>query len=124
MTHQQLLGLLAALATEERMKQIDHRPEMAALLDVDLEEIAQVVEARRRESEQPLLLHRSGFRIALDDEQALQIGAIFAGHLLPRRRSQVLPKGDATVGFTVRQEDAPSVLLERDVAEMRPAVAV
>src|SRR5580700_2967188 len=124
MTHEQLLGLLAPLATEERMKEVDHRPEMTALLDIDLEEIAQVVEARRRESEKPLLLHRRGFRIALDDEQALQLGAIFARDLLPRRRPHVLTKGNATVGITVGQEDAPPILLERDVAEMRPAVAV
>ena len=36
----------------------------------------------------------------------------------------MLAERDAAVGFAVGQEDAPSVLLERDVAEMRPAVAV
>src|SRR5262245_60930922 len=37
---EQRLGLFAAVATEVRMEQIDHRPQMAAFLDVDLEEIA------------------------------------------------------------------------------------
>src|SRR5205814_564134 len=38
------LGLLAAVAAEVGVEQIDHRPQMPSFLDVDLEEIAEVVE--------------------------------------------------------------------------------
>ena len=60
--------LLSALALEERLrffaavlaeifhKKIDHRPQVAPFLDVDLEEIAHVVEAWRGRTEEALLL--------------------------------------------------------------------
>ena len=38
---EQLLGLFAAVAAEVRVQQVDHRPQVAALLDVDLEQVAQ-----------------------------------------------------------------------------------
>jgi hypothetical protein len=122
--HQELLGLLASFATEEGMEQVDHRPEMAALLDVDLEQIAQVIQARRRESEQTLLLDRSRLGVSLNHEQTLESGTIFARHLLPRRRPHVLAKRDAPIGFPVSEEDPPAILLKRDVAEMSPSIAV
>jgi hypothetical protein len=37
---EQLLGLFAAVATEVAVEQVDHRPEVAALFDVHLEEVA------------------------------------------------------------------------------------
>ena len=40
-------GLLAPVAAEESMQQVDHRPEVPAFLDVDLVEVAQVVERGR-----------------------------------------------------------------------------
>ena len=40
---QQLLGFLAPVAAEIAVQQIDHRPQMAAFLDIDLEEVAQIV---------------------------------------------------------------------------------
>ena len=53
---QQLLGLLAAVAAEVRVEQVDHRPQVTAFLDVDLEQVAQVVERRRGRAEDALLL--------------------------------------------------------------------
>ena len=45
---QQRLGLLAAVAAEVGVQQVDHRPQVPALLHVDLEQVAQVVEATAR----------------------------------------------------------------------------
>ena len=44
---QQFLRLLAPVAAEVFLQQIDHGPEMAAFLDIHLEQVAQVVERRR-----------------------------------------------------------------------------
>ena len=87
---QQLLGLLAALPAEVGVQQVDHRPEVPALLDVDLEQVAQVVEARRGGAEVALLLDRGRLGVALDDDQPLQVGAVLARHLLPGRLALVL----------------------------------
>ena len=124
MAQQQLLGLVATFATEEGVQQVHHRPEVPALLDVHLEEVAEVVQARCGETEQALLLHGRRLGVALDDEEALQVGAVLAGHLLPRGGAHVLAKRDAPVGLTVGEEDPPPILLERDVPEVRPAVTV
>ena len=43
----QFLRLLAPVAAEEGVQQIDHRPEVAAFLHIHLVEIAQVVERGR-----------------------------------------------------------------------------
>src|SRR5207249_3001419 len=52
---QQRLRLLAAVAPEVGLEQVDHRPQVAALLDVHLEEVAQVVERGAGAAEVPLL---------------------------------------------------------------------
>src|SRR5262249_50386374 len=60
--------LLAAVTAEIFLQQIDHGPEVATLLDIDLEYVAQVVERWRGLAEMALLLDRSGLGIALDHE--------------------------------------------------------
>ena len=70
---EQRLGLLAAVAAEVRVQQVDHRPQVPALLDVDLEQVAQVVERRAGEAEAPLLLDRRGLGVALRDDQPPQV---------------------------------------------------
>src|SRR5581483_5654998 len=55
---EQLFGLLASVAAEVAMEQVNHRPQMARFLDVDLEQVAQVVERRRRLAQMALLLDR------------------------------------------------------------------
>ena len=87
---QQLLGLLAAVAAEIFVQQIDHRPQMAAFLDIDLEQVAHVVERRRGPAEMALLLDRGGLRVALDDDEPAQHGAILARHFLPGGLAQML----------------------------------
>ena len=64
-----LVGLVAPVAAEVAVQEVHHRPQVAALLDVDLEQVAQVVEARRGEAQRPLLLDRRRLGVALHDER-------------------------------------------------------
>ena len=105
---EQLLGLLAAVAAEVGVQQIDHRPQVAALLDVHLEQVAQVVERRRGVAEQALLLDRGGLGVALGDDQAAQRRAILARHLLPGRLADVVAEADRAVRLARRRGRCPS----------------
>ena len=80
---EQGLRLLAPVLAEIFDQEIDHRPEMAALLDIDLEEVAHVVEARRGRAEEALLLDRGRLGVALDDDEPAQQRAVLARHFLP-----------------------------------------
>src|SRR5208283_1295663 len=66
---QQLLGLLSAVPPEVGVQQVHHRPQVPALLDVDLEQVAQVVQAGSGGTEMPLLLDRGWLGITLDHYQ-------------------------------------------------------
>ena len=118
---QQRLRLVPALAPEVRVQQVHHRPQVAALLHVHLEEVAQVVQARRRGTEVALLLHRRRLRVTLDHDQPLEIRAVLPRHLLPRRLALVRPERDLPLPRPLGQEDSPPVVLHRDVSELRPA---
>ncbi len=102
------------------MQQVDHGPKVAALLDVDLEQVAQVVEARRGQPKVALLLDAGRLGVALDDDQPLQCRAELAGHLLPGRLAAMRAEADRAVRVALGQEDAPAVLGQVHVAEVRP----
>ncbi len=121
---EQRLGLLAAVAAEVRVQQVHHRPQVAAFLDVDLEEIAQVVERRAGEAEMALLLDRRGLGVALRHDQPAQIRAVLARHFLPRGLALVRAEVHLAVGFGGREEDAPAVVGHLHVVEMRPALGL
>ena len=121
---QQLVGLLAAVAAEILVQDVDHRPEVAALLDVDLEQVAHVVERRRGLAEMALLLDGGRLGVALDHHQAAQHGAVFARHLLPGRLALVLAERDGAVFFLRREQDAPAVLRHLHVVELGPALGI
>ena len=65
---QQLFALFAAVASEIGMQQVDHGPQVAALLHVHLEQIAQVVQAGRGLAQQALLFDAGRFGVALRDD--------------------------------------------------------
>ena len=67
---------------------------MAAFLDIDLEQVAHVVERGRGIAEVALLLDGGRLGVALDDDQAAQHRAIFAGHVLPGRFAGMLAAGN------------------------------
>ena len=106
------------------MQEIDHRPEMAALLDVDLEQIPHVVERRRGLAQMTLLLDRRGFGIALDYDKTAQHGAILARHVLPDSIALMPAERNRAVLFRRRQQDAPAVFRHLDVIELGPALGI
>ena len=121
---QQIVGLLAAVAAEIFLQQIDHRPEMAAFLDIDLEQVAQVVERGRGLAEMALLLDRGRLGVALDHDQAAQHGAMLARHFLPGRLAEILAERNDAVLFLRRQQDAPAIVRHLDVVELGPAARI
>src|SRR5262249_10217734 len=80
---EQALRPLAAVAAEVGVEQVDHRPEVAALLHVHLEEVSQIVEARARLAEEALLLDARRLGVALRDDEAAQHVPELAGDGLP-----------------------------------------
>jgi len=121
---QERVGLLAAVPTEVGVEQVDHRPEVAAFLDVDLEQIAQVVERRAGRAEVALLLDRGGLGVSLGDDEAAQDPAVFPRDVLPGRRAQVVAEADGAPGLGLGEEQAPPVVGHLDVVELRPALGV
>ena len=119
---QHLVGLVPAVAPEVAVQQVHHRPQVAALLHVHLEEVAHVVEAGRGEAQPALLLHRGRLGVALDHDEPAQVGPVLAGHLRPHRLAQVVAEGDRPVGLGLGQEDAPAVVGHLDRAEVGPAL--
>ena len=117
-----LVGLVAPVPTEVAVEQVHHRPQVTALLHVDLEQVAHVVERRRGEAEPALLLDRCRFGVALHHDEPAEVGAVLAGDVLPDRLALVVAEGDAAVVLGLGEEDAPPVVGHRDVVEVRPAV--
>ena len=121
---QQFVGLLAAVAAEIFVQEIDHRPQMAAFLDIDLEQVAHVVERGRGLAEMALLLDRGRLGVALDDDEAPQHGAIFAGHVLPGRLAVVAAERNLAAFLLRREQNAPAVFRHLHVVELRPALRI
>ena len=119
---QQFLRLLPALAAEVGVQQVDHRPQVPPFLDVHLEQVAQVVQARRGGAQVALLLHRGGLGVALDHDQPLQLGPVLPRHLGPYRLALVLAEPGRAARVPFGQEDPPPVLRHGHVTELRPAV--
>ena len=103
-------GLLAAVGAEIFLQQIDHRPEVAAFLDVHLEQVAHVVERGRGLAEIALLLDRGRLGVALDDDQAAQHRAVFARHFLPGRLALVGAERNLAALDLRREQDAPACI--------------
>ena len=110
LAREELLGFVAAVAAEVRVQQVDHRPEVPPLFDVDLKEVAQVVHARAPLPEPPLLLDARRLGVPLRHDQAPQLVAEFAGHFLPDRLPEEVAEADAAIVDRIGQEDAPPVL--------------
>jgi hypothetical protein len=89
---EEFFRFLAAIAAEVAVEKVNHRPQVTAFLDVDLEEIAQVIKRGRGEAEQALLLDARGLGVALGHDEATQCVAVFAGDHVPHRRADVVAK--------------------------------
>ena len=79
---------------------------------------------RRREAEVALLLDRRRLGVALRDDDAAQVGAVLAGHVLPGLLALVVAEVDLPLGVARLQEDAPAVVAHLHVVEVRPALRV
>ena len=69
---EQLVRFLAAVAAEVAVEQVDHRPQVTAFFDVDLEEVAQVVQGRTGLAQLALLLDRGRLGVGLRDDDAAE----------------------------------------------------
>jgi hypothetical protein len=56
-----------------------------------------------------LLLDRGGLRVALDDDETAQHGAIFARHVLPGRLAIVAAERNLAAFLLRGEQDAPAV---------------
>ena len=121
---QQLGGFLAAVAAEIFLQHVDHRPEVAAFLDIDLKDVAHVVERRRGLAEVALLLDRSRLGVALDDDETAQHGAIFARNVLPDRLAVMAAERNFAALLLRRQQNAPAVFGHLHVIELGPALRI
>src|SRR5215831_18214213 len=97
---------------------------MAALLDVHLEQIAQVIEGRAALSEESLLLDRGRLGIALGHNQPAQTRPVRAWNLLPDRLALMGAEADPAIFFRPGEEDAPAVVRHLDISEIRPALRI
>src|SRR5450759_2399449 len=68
-----------------------------------------------------LLLDRRRLSIALCNDDAPQVGAVFAGNLLPCVFTFVLAEMDLASRLCWIEKNAPAVVRHFDVIEMRPA---
>src|SRR5262245_41943130 len=97
---------------------------MAAFLDVDLEDVAQIVERGRSLAEVAMLLDRSGLGIALDHDQAAQHGAILARHVLPSRLTVMVAERNFAILLGGREQNAPAIIGHLYVVELGPALGI
>src|SRR6185312_8191449 len=106
------------------LQEIDHRPKVPGLLDIDLEQVAEVVERRRGGAEPALLLDRSRLGVALHGDEAAQHRAVFARDLLPGRLALMRAERYRAALDRWREQDAPAVFRHPHKAELGPALLV
>src|ERR1051325_4255752 len=95
---------------------------MAGFLDIDLKQVAQIVERGGGAAEMALLLDRRRLGVALNDDETAQHRTVFARHFLPGRLALMRAEADLAVFDRRRQEDAPAVFRHADKAEFGPAL--
>ena len=121
-TLQHLVSLLPPVSTEVTVQEVDHGPEVASLLDVDLEQVAHVIERGSGQAEGALLFDRGRLGVALDDDQPTEISSVLSWDLLPDILSLVVAESDLAVGFALGEEDAPAVVGHLDMLEVGPTL--
>ncbi len=118
---EQILRLVAAVASEVRVQEVDHGPEMTPFLDVHLEQVAQIVEARAALAKPPLLFDAGRLGVPLGDNKAAELVAKLARNFLPDRIPHEIAETDPAIVDRVREEDAPAILGQFHVFEVRPS---
>ena len=97
---------------------------MAAFLDIDLEQIAQIVQRGRGLAEMTLLLDGSRLGIALDHDQPAQRGAMLARHFLPGGLAIILAERNGAVLFLGSKQNTPAIVRHLDIVELGPAARI
>jgi len=121
---EQRFAFLAAIAAKELVQQIHHGPQVTPFFHIHLEEVPKIVLAGAGETEVTLLLHRCGLCIALRNDDAAQVRAVFARHILPGVFTEVIAKMDLAVLLGGIEEDAPAVIGHLHMTKLRPALRV
>ena len=123
-TLKQSFSFFAAIASEMFVQQIHHRPKVTPFFHINLKEIAQVVHARRSQPQVALLLNRCWLCIALRHDDATQVGAVFARHVLPNALALVIAKVDLALLIAWVHKNSPAVVTHLHVTELRPPLRV
>ena len=97
---------------------------MAAFLDVDLKQVAQVVERRAGPAEMPLLFDRRRLSVALRDDQAPQDSTMLTRHFAPNPLALVLAERNLAIGLEVGEKNPPSIVRHLDISERRPTLRI
>ena len=93
----QRLGFLAAVAAEVAMQEVHHRPQVAAFLHVDLEQVAQVVQRRAVSPRWRCCSTDAGSVSPCVTMMPAQVRAMLARHVLPRGLAHVLAEVDLAI---------------------------
>src|SRR6059036_3623732 len=121
---EQPLRLLTAVPAEVGVEEVDHRPEVPALLDVDLEEVAQIIERGACAPEVALLLDGGRLGVALRDDEPPQHAAVLARDVLPHGPPLVVAEGNGARRLRLGEEDSPAIVGHLEVTELRPALRI
>ena len=121
---QQVICLFTTIFAEILEQQINHRPEVAAFLDIDLKEVAHVVKRRRGQAKEALLFYRPRLGIALNHDQALEHVAVLARHVVPYVFARMFTAGDLALLNLWREEHTPAVFRHADIVELGPTLGV
>src|SRR5207249_4738218 len=84
-------------------------------------QVAQIVQARTAAAEPSLLLDARGLGVALRDDEAPELIAEFSRDFLPHGPTEEIAEADPAIVDRIRQKDAPAVLGQLHVLEMRPS---
>ena len=122
MAGEQQVGLVAAVPAEVGVQQVDHGPQMPGLLDVDLEQVAQVVEARRGLAQGGAAARPRPARCRPAPRSSRRRSARSSpGTDRPHRLAQAVAEAHGAVRLGIGQEDAPAVVRHLHVVEVSPA---
>ena len=123
-TLQQCFGFFSTIATKVAMQQIHHGPQMPSLFHVHLEQVAQIVKRRTGQTQMALLFHRGRFGVTLCDDDATQIGAMFARHFLPGWFTLVITKINLAFTISRGEKNTPAIIGHLHVIKMCPATGI
>ena len=119
---EQCFSFLTPVPAEIAVQQVDHSPQVTPFFHVHLKNVPQIVQGRTRHPQHLLLFDRSGFRIALRNDDSPQDRAIFTRDFLPGWLTLVNAEIHLALFVARLQENAPAVFRHFHIVKLRPAV--